>query len=200
MVKVYYDSNADLAFLKNRTVCLFGYGNQGRSQALNMRDSGVNVIVGTLKDLSWNQAKRDGFQVYSLEKGAELGDILLMLMPDEVQLEVYKRNVEKNLQEGDVLDFAHGISIRYGLVKPPSYMDVVLVAPRMIGTGVRELYVKGSGAPAFVGVEQNASGKAKEITLAIAKALGFTRVGVVETSFAKENIKKLMRIRYDLLF
>jgi len=187
MVRVYYDSDADLAFLKNRTVAVLGYGNQGRSQALNMRDSGVNVIVGTMKDWSWNRAERDGFQVYSLKKAAELGDTLLMLMPDEVQPEVYRKSVEKNLQEGDVLDFAHGFSIRYELIKPPSYVDVILVAPRMIGVGVRELYVKGSGAPAFVGVRQNSSGKAKEITLAIAKALGFTRVGVVESTFAEET-------------
>jgi ketol-acid reductoisomerase len=189
LVKVYFDEDANISVLKDKTIAIIGYGNQGRAQALNMRDSKVkNIIVGNIKDESWDVAESDGFEVYPMEKAAELADIIFMCIPDEVHGEVYERDIKDHLKEGKVLNFAHGYSITYGFVNPPPYVDVIMVAPRMIGKGVRETYKAGIGFPAFVAVHQNYSGKAKEIALAIAKAIGATKYGVYEVSFDEETI------------
>ena len=187
LVKAYYDEDADLSVLEDKTMAIIGYGNQGRAQGLNLRDSGLRVIVGNVRDAYWEKAVKEGFQVYSIHEAAELGDILFMLVPDEVQREVYENHVKDGLKEGKALVFAHGYNIHYGFIDPPDYVDVLLVAPRMIGTGVRGLYLKGSGAPAFVGVYRDASGEAWKRTLAIAKAIGATRAGAIESSFAEET-------------
>lgn len=187
MVNVYYDKDADLSFLKDETVAVVGYGNQGRAQALNMRDSGLNVVVGSIKDASWDRAVGDGFNVYPISEAAELGTIILLLIPDEVQPMVYERDVKDHLKPGKALVFAHGYNIHYGFITPPENIDLLLLAPRMIGTYVRELFLKGSGAPAFIFVNQDASGRGKGRVLALAKAIGATRVGAMEISFAEET-------------
>ena len=188
MVKVYFDEDADLSLIKDKTIAILGYGNQGRGQALNLRDSGIkNIVVGNIKDESWEVAEFDGFPVYSIAEAAEKADILCILLPDEVHGEIYEGQIKDGLREGKVLVFAHGYSITYGLIKPPSYIDVIMVAPRMIGKGVRETYKAGVGFPCFIAVHQDYSGKAKEIALAISKGIGATKYGVFETTFDEET-------------
>lgn len=193
MAKIYYDEDADLGLVIDKTVAIIGYGNQGRSQALNMRDSGVkNVIVGSRHDESYEQANEDGFMVYSIEKAVKEADIVFLLLPDEVAPEIYKEQIEPNLEEGNVLNFASGYNITFGRIQPQKGIDVVMAAPRMIGKGVRELYVKGEGSPAFVGVHQDASGMALEYGKALCKAIGATRKGAIEVSFDDETCLDLM--------
>lgn len=186
MAVIYHDEDADLEVLRGKVIAVIGYGNQGRAQGLNLRDSGLNVIVGTLQDSSWDQAAADGMAVYPIEEAARRGDLLMMLMPDEVMPEVFAGVIAPQLREGDLLDFASGYNIAFGLIQPPPFVDVILVAPRMIGLGVRELYLKGQGFPSFVSVGQDSSGRAKEITLALAKGIGSTRSGAIEVTFAQE--------------
>ncbi|MEM3677181.1 MAG: ketol-acid reductoisomerase [Candidatus Bathyarchaeia archaeon] len=172
--------------LRGRTVAVLGYGNQGRAQSLNMRDSGVDrVIVGSLRDAGWDRAAEDGFPVYPIGEAAERGDVILMLIPDEAQPSVFNSQVRDKLDEGDALVFAHGYNIHFGFVSPPEFVDVVLVAPRMIGWGLRELYLKGVGAPAYVAVHQDYSGKALDTALALARAIGVSKT--VMSSFAEET-------------
>ena len=187
MLKVYGDEDADLGVLEGRTVAIIGYGNQGRSQGLNLRDSGVSVIVGGITDGSWKRAEADGFPVYATAEAAGRADILLMLIPDEVQPAVYESDIAAHLRAGDTLVFAHGYNIRFKLIRPPDDVDVIMVAPRMIGKVVRDLYVAGSGAAAYVGVHQDASGRAMATALAIAKGIGATRNAVIEQSFEEET-------------
>lgn len=186
MVVIYHDEDADLEVLRGKVVAVIGYGNQGRAQGLNLRDSGLNVIVGALQDSSWDQAQADGMAVYPIEEAVRQAEVLMMLIPDEVMPEVFTGTIAPKLKERDVLDFASGYNIAFGLIQPPPFVDVVLVAPRMIGLGVRELYLKGEGFPSFVGVGQDSSGQAKEITLALAKGIGSTRSGAIEVTFAQE--------------
>ncbi|MGQ9679819.1 MAG: ketol-acid reductoisomerase [Candidatus Bathyarchaeia archaeon] len=187
MVNVYHDEDADLSILKGETIAIIGYGNQGRAQALNLRDSGLKVIIGNIEDESFKQALKDGFEVYSISEAAERGMIIFMLLPDEVQQKIFEREVRPHLKPGKAIVFAHGYNIHYGFIQPPNYVDVILLAPRMVGKFVRELYNKGSGAPVFLSAYNDASGKAKEKALALAKAIGSTRVGAMEISFAEET-------------
>ena len=187
MAEIYYDGDADVSVLDGRVMAVIGYGNQGRAQALNMRDSGVEVIVGSVQDESYAQAQDDGFPVMPIEEAAREGDVLFLLLPDEVQREVYHRDLAPRVQAGQALTFAHGYNIRFGYIEPPADLDVIMVAPRMIGIGVREHFVAGSGAPAFVAVEQDATGRAWPTTLAIAKAIGATRAGALRTTFREET-------------
>ncbi|MHA1579223.1 MAG: ketol-acid reductoisomerase [Candidatus Freyarchaeota archaeon] len=186
MTKFYHDEDADLSAVKDKLIAVIGYGNQGRAQALNMRDSGLNVIVGNIRDSYWRQAETDGFEVYPIREAASIGDIILFLIPDELMSQVYEREIRSELSGGKVLCFASGYNIAFGFIKPPKDVDVVMLAPRMIGKGVRELFVKGEGFPSFIAVENDASGRAKEIVLALAKAIGSTRVGVLEVTMAQE--------------
>lgn len=187
MAEVFYDKDADPSALKGLVVGVLGYGNQGRAWALNLRDSGIDVVVGNVKDEYWDMAKGDGFKVLSLGEAASSSDLICILLPDEIQPIVYREHVEGKLEEGKMLVFAHGFSIRYGLIKPPNFVDVALAAPRMIGSGVRRLYELGSGAPAFLAVKQDYTGKAWRRLLALARALGFTRVGALKSSFEEET-------------
>ena len=190
---VYRDEDADLTDLDGRTIAIIGYGNQGRAQGLNLRDSGVDdVIVGNRKDESWDRAEDDGFAVYTMAEASERADIVFFLVPDEVQPEVYRESVEPNLDAGDLLNFASGYNITYGFIDPPADVDVVMVAPRMIGETVRELYNEGDGAPALMAVERDASGEASDVALALAKGIGSTRSGVIESDFESETITDLM--------
>ena len=188
MAKIYYDRDVDLSPLADKTIAVIGYGNQGRAQALNLRDSGIKVVIGlAMKDWSWDLAEEDGFDPIGISEACEKGDIIMMLIPDIVHKEVYESCVAGKLKPGKALGFAHGYSIRFGLIKPPSYVDVFMVAPKGPGTKVRETYKSGFGVPALVAVEQNYTGKAKEIALAYAKAIGATKAGVIETTFAEET-------------
>ncbi|MGH7823138.1 MAG: NAD(P)-dependent oxidoreductase, partial [Candidatus Binatia bacterium] len=177
MATVYYDADASLEPLGGKTIAIAGYGNQGRSQALNLRDSGLHVIVGNLEDDYSNQARQDGFEPVSLAEASAKADCLLFLIPDEVQGEVYARDVAPHLETGDVLCFAHGYNVAFGHIAPAPGLDVVMVAPRMIGAGVRQRFVDGRGFPSLVGVHQDASGRATERMLAIARGIGSTRAG-----------------------
>ena len=184
--RIYHDKDADLRYLKGKTIAVIGYGNQGRAQALNLRDSGLEALVGTLKDPSWAQAEQDGMAVLSIREAASEGDILLLLIPDEVMPEAFTQEIVPQLKENKVIAFASGYNIAFGLIKPPPFVDVILLAPRMIGVGVRELYLNGQGFPSFIAVEQNHSGQAKDILLALAKGIGSTKAGVIEVTFAQE--------------
>lgn len=186
MAAIYHDDDADLGVLNGKTVAVIGYGNQGRSQALNLRDSGCRVIVGNIADASFDQARVDGFDPVSVPAAAAAADVILLLTPDEVMPQVYAESVAPHLNEGDVLDFAHGYNIAFGLIEPPAGVDVVMVAPRMIGPGVRDGFVSGRGFPSFVGVDRDASGEAHGRMLGLAKGIGATRGGCIEMSFCDE--------------
>ena len=193
MSKIYYDKDGDVSFVTNKTIAIIGYGNQGRSQALNMRDSGVeNIIVGSVRDDSWTMANEDGFPVYSIVEAAQKADIVFILIPDEVAPAIYLGEIEPNLLPGNVVNFSSGYNITYGFIKPRKDLDVIMVAPRMIGRGVRETYENGTGFPTFVVVEQDASGHAKDIALGLAKALGSTKAGAIEVTFNDETYLDLM--------
>lgn len=184
---VYYDEDADLAVLDDRTVAVIGYGNQGRSQALNMRDSGVDVIVGNRGDDYRERAEADGFDAYDIPEAAARGDVLFLLVPDEVAPEVYEEHVEPNLEAGDALNFASGYNLTYDFIRPPADVDVVLVAPRMTGPNVRSTYEDGTGFPSVMAVERDATGDAKALALALAKAIGSTGAGVIEGTAEMET-------------
>jgi ketol-acid reductoisomerase len=186
MATIYHDEDADLDALAGATVAVIGYGNQGRSQALNLRDSGVAVIVGNIRDASFEQAARDGFTPTDVATACKAARVVMLLTPDEVMPEVYAEHVAPHLAAGDVLCFAHGYNVGFGLITPAADIDVVMVAPRMIGPGVRDTFVSGAGFPSFVGVHQDASGRARQRMLAIAKGIGSTRAGCIEMSFVDE--------------
>ncbi len=193
MVKVYFDKDVTLEPIRDKTIAVIGYGSQGRAQAQNMRDSGLKVILGLRPGgKSWRRAKEDGFEVYPIPEAAKMGDIIFMLIPDMVQPSVYKGSIEPNLTEGKVLDFAHGFNIHFKQIIPPENVDVVMVAPKSPGIRLRETYLEGFGVPALIAVYQDHSGRAKEIALAISKALGCTRAGVLETTFKDETESDLI--------
>jgi len=189
---VYHDDDASLSPLDGETVAVLGYGNQGRAQALNLRDSGVDVIVGNRADDSRERAVDDGFPAHSLAAATERADVVLFLIPDEVQPDVYADALAPNLDDGDAVVFASGYNVTYDFVQFDPGLDVVLVAPRMIGAVVRELYEEGRGAPALLGVHRDATGRARERALAVAHGLGCTRSGVVETDFETETRTDLL--------
>ncbi|HUS78526.1 MAG TPA: ketol-acid reductoisomerase [Patescibacteria group bacterium] len=164
-----------------------GYGNQGRAQALNMRDSGIRVIVGNIEDASFEMAQKDGFEVLPISEAAERGTIIFILLPDEVQPQVYESEIKPHLKPGKALVFAHGYNIHYGFLRPPKEVDILPLAPRMVGKFVRELYEKGTGAPVIFHAHQDATGRAKERVLALAKGIGATRVGAMEVTMAEET-------------
>ncbi len=188
MSKIYHDCDANLDTLKNKTVGIIGYGNQGRAQALNMRDSGVNVVIGNREDAYKEQSIQDGFTVQSIADASRTGDIILMLIPDEIQPHVFETDVKHGLAHGKVLCFASGYNIHYKQVMPPNFVDVILVAPRMIGKAVRSLFQKGLGYPCLLGVEQDATGNALATGLAVAKAIGATQLGAFASSFREETV------------
>jgi len=186
MSQIYHDDDADLGVLEDRTVALIGYGNQGRSQALNLRDSGVNVIIGNIRDHAAVTAKEDGFHVAGIGEACKRADVVMILIPDEVMPEVFDTQIAPNLVPGQLIVFASGYNIAFDLIVPPREVDVALIAPRMIGIGVRETFVAGSGFPSFVGVHHDATGSAKARMLAIAKGIGSTRAGCIEMSMHDE--------------
>ena len=188
MVNVIGDDQASLEPLRGKTIAVIGYGIQGRAQALNMRDSGLRVIIGARKNgSSWARAEEDGFEVMDVATAASQGDVVMMLIPDMDQPRVWEESVKDNIREGAVLDFAHGFNIHYKLIVPPSNIDVVMVAPKAPGRAVREEFQRGRGVPAVVAVAQDYSGEAWDRALAIAKAIGSTRAGVIKTTFKEET-------------
>ncbi|SHI80648.1 ketol-acid reductoisomerase [Desulfofundulus thermosubterraneus] len=188
MVKVYYDNDADLAVLQGKTIAVIGYGSQGHAQAQNLKDSGLNVIVGLHEaSRSREKAKADGFEVYTPAEAAARADIIQVLVPDEVQPRLYTEDIAPHMTAGKTLMFSHGFNIHYGQIVPPEEVDVIMVAPKGPGHIVRRMYTEGKGVPCLVAVHQNASGRARELALAYAKGIGGTRAGVFETTFREET-------------
>ncbi|MEM0072247.1 MAG: ketol-acid reductoisomerase [Metallosphaera sp.] len=188
IAKIYTDKETSLDAMKGKRIAILGYGSQGRAWALNLRDSGLNVTVGLEREgKSWEQAKQDGFNPKRTEDAVKEADVIIFLVPDMAQRVVYREKVQPYLREGMDLVFAHGFNIHYRLIEPPNNVDVYMVAPKGPGPIVREFYVKGGGVPVLVAVHQNHSNKALEKALAIAKALGGTRAGAIETTFKEET-------------
>ena len=188
--RIYHDEDADLSVLDGKTVSVIGYGSQGNAQANNMRESGLSVIVGASGNKQypdWENAHRDGFTVKTIEEATRIGDIVHVLLPDPAQPEVYRENIHSNLKRGAALSFSHGFNILYGLIHPPEYVDVILFVPNAPGPLVRELYLKRSGVYGCVAVDRDISGNARKIALALAKAVGSTRIGTIELSFREET-------------
>ena len=187
-MKMFYEQDVKMDALKGKKVAVLGYGSQGHAHAQNLRDSGVEVVVG-LHDTSKSRekAKNDGFEVVSVSDATKQSDVVMCLMPDTAQKKIYDEHIKENLREGQTLAFAHGFNIHYNLINPPEFVDVVMVAPKGPGHLVRSVYKEGSGVPCLFAVYQNASGKAEETVLAYAKGIGGTRAGVLETTFKEET-------------
>jgi len=188
MVKIYYDNDADLELLKDKTIAIIGYGIQGRGQALCLRDSGCRVIISELAGTpNYEQAKADGFVPLAADEAAKAADIIQILTQDHVQAKVYIESIKPNLKKGKALCFSHGFNIRFKQIKPSKSVDVFMIAPKGPGALVRKMYEEGKGVPCLVAVHQDASGSALKLALAYAKALRATRAGVIETTFAEET-------------
>ncbi len=188
MAEINYDKDIDMNVIKGKKIAIIGYGSQGHAHAQNLRDSGMDVIVGELKDSkAWIAAKEKGFEVYEANQATKLAEIIMILLPDQLQKEIYYRDIEPNIQKGNVLCFAHGFNIHYNQIIPPEDVDVIMIAPKGPGHIVRRMYVEGSGVPAIIAVEQDYSGIAKKIALAYAKAIGAGRVGIITTTFKEET-------------
>lgn len=187
-MKMFYEQDVKMDALKGKKVAVLGYGSQGHAHAQNLRDSGVEVVVG-LHDTSKSRekAKNDGFEVVSVSDATKQSDVVMCLMPDTAQKKIYDEHIKENLKEGQTLAFAHGFNIHYNLINPPEFVDVVMVAPKGPGHLVRSVYKEGSGVPCLFAVYQNASGKAEDTVLAYAKGIGGTRAGVLETTFKEET-------------
>ncbi len=188
MAKIYYEKDGDMKYLEGKTVAVIGYGSQGRGQSLNLKDSGVKVIIGVRKDgASWKKAKEDGLEVKEIDEAAREADIIQILIPDHIQADVYKAHIEKHLTEGKMLMFSHGFNIHFSQIIPPKNVDVTMIAPKGPGNLVRRMYVEGKSVPALIAVEQDYTGKAKQTALAYAKAIGALKAGVIETTFKEET-------------
>ncbi|WP_347490083.1 ketol-acid reductoisomerase [Desulfoscipio sp. XC116] len=188
MVKVYYDQDADLAVLKGKKIAIMGYGSQGHAQAQNLKDSGLDVVVGLRKDsASWPKVEADGLTVTTVAEAANQAEVIQILLPDETQARVYAEEIAPYLTEGKALMFSHGFNIHFGQIQPPKNVDVFMVAPKSPGHMVRRMYVDGQGVPGLMAVHQDYTGRARETAMAYAKGIGCTRAGVFETSFAEET-------------
>ncbi|MEH2055445.1 MAG: ketol-acid reductoisomerase [Nostoc sp.] len=188
MARMYYDEDANLDLLAGKTIAIIGYGSQGHAHALNLKDSGLDVIVGLYPgSKSVAKAEAAGLTVKNVADAANAADLIMILLPDEVQKTIYKNEIEPNLEEGNVLAFAHGFNIHFGQVVPPTNVDVVMVAPKGPGHLVRRTYEQGEGVPALFAVYQDASGQARDRAMSYAKGIGGTRAGVLETTFREET-------------
>lgn len=200
MARMYFDDDADLRHIEGRTACIVGYGNQGRSQALNLRDNGATVIVGSRRDSSYETALEDGFDVLPVAEAVTRAEIVFFLVPDEVMPDVFERDIAPGLRSDDMVVFASGYNIAFDLITPPADIDVVLIAPRMIGSGVRETFLSGEGFPSLIAVHQDATGLARERTLALCKGIGSTSMGVIESSFLEEATVDLFAEQVGYLY
>jgi len=188
MPKMYHENSADVAFFRGKKVGSVGYGSQGHAHALNLKDSGVDVRVGLpTSSESRAKAKASGLTVGTVAEVAAWADVIMILVPDTVQPEVYKKEVAPHLTAGKTLMFAHGFNIRFGTIKPPANVDVTMIAPKAPGHRVREVFVEGGGTPALLAIHQDATGNAKQLALSYGKAIGATRAGVIETTFSEET-------------
>jgi ketol-acid reductoisomerase len=191
-MQIYHEKDASIDALKGKTIGIIGYGNQGRPQALCLRDSGIKVIVGSrANDPAVEVAKKDGFEVLSIADAAKKADIIQILLPDQVQGEVYAKEIAPAVKKGKVLCCSHGFNIVFKQIVPPTDVDVIMVAPKSPGSEERKEYERGFGVPGLIAIYQNASGKAKEIALAYAKGMGYTRAGVIECTFPQETYSDL---------
>jgi ketol-acid reductoisomerase len=187
MANIYYDTDADLSLLEGKTIAIIGYGSQGHAHALNLQDSGCQVVVGLREgSSSWGQAESAGLKVLPIAEAAA-ADVVMILIPDPAQPAIYRQAIEPGLKAGDTLMFAHGFNIRFDQIVPPADVDVSMIAPKAPGHRMREVYQAEGGVPALLAVHQDVSGQAKEIALAYAKGVGCTRAGVIETTFAEET-------------
>ncbi|MGN0460387.1 MAG: ketol-acid reductoisomerase [Ruminococcus sp.] len=185
---IFYQSDCDLNLLKDKTVAIIGYGSQGHAHALNLKDSGVNVIIGLYEgSKSWKKAEDQGFEVFTAAEAAKKADIIMILINDEKQAAMYKKDIEPNLEEGNMLMFAHGFAIHFGQIVPPANVDVTMIAPKGPGHTVRSEYQAGKGVPCLVAVHQDATGMAQQMALAYAAGIGGSRAGVLETTFKTET-------------
>jgi len=188
MAKVYYEQDCNLDYLKGKKVAVIGYGSQGHAHALNLHESGVDVVVGLYKgSKSWVKAEEAGLTVKTSAEAAKEADIIMILVNDEKQAKLYKENIEPNLTAGKALVFAHGFAIHFGQIIPPPDVDVFLIAPKGPGHTVRSQFLEGHGVPCLIAIHQNATGQAKEVALAYALGIGGARAGVIETSFKEET-------------
>lgn len=187
MTKVYYDQSVEKDALQGKKIAVIGYGSQGHAHAQNLKDNGYDVVVGIRPGHSFDRAKEDGFDVYPVNEATKQADVVMILLPDEIQGNVYKNEIEPNLEAGNALAFAHGFNIHFGVIQPPADVDVFLVAPKGPSHLVRRTFVEGTAVPALFGVQQDASGHARDIALSYAKGIGATRAGVIETTFKEET-------------
>ena len=188
MARIFYEADCDISKLDGKTVAIIGYGSQGHAHALNLKESGVNVIIGLYEgSKSWKKAEEQGMDVYTAAEAAKKADIIMILINDEKQAKLYKESIEPNLEEGNVLAFAHGFNIHFGCINPPANVDVIMIAPKAPGHTVRSEYQAGKGTPCLIAVEQDASGEAWDIGLAYAAGIGGARAGVLETTFRTET-------------
>lgn len=187
-MKVYYEQDADLNLYKGKVVAVIGYGSQGHAQALNLKESGVDVVIGQREGgAGWNAAKKDGFSPMSIAEASKKADIVQILLPDEFQQQIFLEEIQPHLKKGNALVFSHGFNIHYGLIKPSKEIDVYMVAPKAPGHTVRREYKAGEGVPALIAIYQDFTGNARNLALAHAKGIGSTKVGVLETSFQEET-------------
>lgn len=200
MAKIYFENDGDISFLQDKVVAVLGYGNQGQAWAHNLRDSHVDVVVGNIRDESFEQAVKDGFDASSIKEAAGKADIHLLLMPDEVMPRVFNEEIEPALKSEQLLVIASGYNVTYGFLNTPAQVDLVMIAPRMIGTGVRRGYLAGTGFPSLVAVHQNASGKAEQVMLALCKAVGTLKQGAVESSCDEETLCDLFNEHFGYVY
>ena len=188
MSKIYYQEDCNLSMLDGQTIAIIGYGSQGHAHALNLKESGCNVIVGLYEgSRSWKRAQEQGFEVYTAAEAAKRADVIMILINDELQADMYKKDIEPNLKDGAMLMFAHGFNIHFGCIKPPKNVDVTMIAPKAPGHTVRSEYQAGKGTPCLVAVEQDYTGKALDRALAYGLAIGGARAGLLETTFRTET-------------
>ncbi|MFR8033676.1 MAG: ketol-acid reductoisomerase [Lachnospiraceae bacterium] len=188
MATIYYQKDCNLSLLEGKTIAVIGYGSQGHAHALNAKESGCNVIVGLYEgSKSWAKAEAAGFEVYTAAEAAKRADIIMILINDEKQAKMYKESIEPNLEPGNMLMFAHGFAIHFGQIVPPKDVDVTMIAPKGPGHTVRSTYQEGKGVPCLIAVQQDATGKAHDLALAYALAIGGARAGVLETTFRQET-------------
>ncbi len=188
MAKIYYDSDASLELIKEKTIGVIGFGSQGHAHALNLKDNGCNVMVGLYPgSKSWAQAQNAGLRVGTVEEVAREADIIMMLAPDQAQRQIYYESIAPGLRAGNMLMFAHGFNIHFNQILPPPDVNVTMIAPKAPGHRMREMFTAGMGVPALIAVHQNATENAREMALAYAKGVGCTKAGVIETTFAEET-------------
>jgi ketol-acid reductoisomerase len=187
MVKIYYEKDVDKKVLKNKKIAIIGYGSQGHAHANNLKETGMDVIVGETKGANWEKAVKAGFTVLTASEAAKKADVMLMLVPDEYMADIYKTEIAPNIRKGTYLGFAHGFNIHFGQIVPPSDVNVFMVAPKGPGHLVRSEYLKGSGVPCLIAIHQDPSKNTKSVALAYAAGIGGARAGVIETTFREET-------------